>query len=238
MTWQDYLRAYCARWVPGRALAYRNLLWDCEPLVELFQRSARQSHSLRTICIGGGAGSEVLAFTSFAREAGMKDLRIEAVDIAEWKPILDDMAGLFSSRWDIPPNEIQLGFTQANILEDFSVCDFASANVITSLFTTNELLAASRPKTLSLFSHMSEVCQSGTLFLVVESVGTYSEISLGGKTYPLTLVLDQALAGRDKPWRIVKKEEGRWYRVPEESRKRYKLQLENTHMMVRLYEKR
>lgn len=151
--------------------------------------------------------------------------------------ILDEMGDLIKDRWNLNEDVFGLSFRHQDILDTYTTLPFEEQHLITCVFTTNELFAASRVKTMSLLSHLSNVCQSGTLLVIAESTGSYSEIQVGTKLYPLELVLDQTLAGKSGQWEVVKKEQSLWYRVPEESKGKYGLQIENTHMLVRVYRK-
>jgi 25S rRNA (uracil2843-N3)-methyltransferase len=238
MRTKEYLRAYCARWVPGRALAYRDLLGSSDAMAALAQRRSLRQHPFNVMCVGGGAGSELLALASVAKDLELETaINVTAVDSADWTVIVDEMRSSIKEDWELDEETFKLSFAHDDILESFAKHDFASINLITSLFTTNELFSASRPKTLAFLSHLSDTCQSGTLLMIAESAGSYSEISVGDKKYPLDLVLDQHLAGKGKAWRVVDKEQSRWYRISEETKAHYRLQMENTHMLVRVYEK-
>lgn len=231
------MRAYTARWVPGRALAYRDLLLGSDRIVEKYHDSSSRT-VFAAICIGGGAGSEVMALATLIHEAeNQLPISVTTVDSGNWNVIVDEMTSLVYDRCNLDQSKFAVTALRLDVLDSFAEIAFEQADLITLLYTTNELFAASKPKTLALLAHLSNVCQFGTLLLVAESVGTYSEMTVAGKSYPLTLVLDQTLAGRSGQWKAVEKDDGRWYRVPEATKVHYRLQLENTHMMVRLYEK-
>lgn len=209
-------------------------------LVEQTQKRARSGETTRVLCIGGGAGSEVLALASFTRELAEHNtkLQVTAVDCGDWSMILDEMGKLIKTRWKMDEDIFKIIFKHKDILDTYGDLPLDEQDVITCLFTTNELFASSRVKTMSLLAHLSSTCKSGTLLVIAESTGTYSEIQMGTKTYPLELVLDQTLAGRGGgAWETVRKEQSLWYRVPEESKGKYSLQIENTHMLVRVYRK-
>lgn len=240
---QDYLRAYAARWVPGRALAYRSLFLNIPPLVEQCQRRGRQGEITQVLCIGGGAGSEVIALASLTNhfaEYKIK-MKVSTIDVAEWGEILSEMNGLVKTRWEVGDDHFTSNFECSDILETYQNLPFQSQDIITCLFTTNELFSSSRIKTMALLAHLSQVCKKGALLVFAESTGSYSEVQVGERTYPLELILDQTLAnsrpGQSAKWKIVTEEQGVWYRVPEESKSKYQLQLENTHMLVRVYRK-
>ena len=204
----------------------------------LSQKQSNRSSPMKIMCIGGGAGSEILALASMAKEQDfVTGLHITAVDCADWGPLLKEMMQLVRVQWELDTFRFSLSFKREDILESYPHHDFAATHLITFLFTANELFSASRSKTLSFLSFLSSVCTKGTLLLVAESVGSYSEIAVGDKTYPLELILDRHLSGKDAQWRAVERDPARWYRVPEETQRKYALQVENTHMLVRVFEK-
>ncbi|KAK9894653.1 hypothetical protein P389DRAFT_212401 [Cystobasidium minutum MCA 4210] len=235
----DYLRAYTARWVSGRALAYRSLFMGIHDLVEESQKRGKSNQITRALCIGGGAGSEILALASLTQELSDFGTRLQvtAVDSADWTLILDEMGSLIKSRWKMNEDTFGLIIKHQDILDTYATLPFQEQDLITCLYTTNELFSASRVKTMSLLSHLSQVCKEGALLVIAESTGSYSEIQVGTKTYPLELILDQKLAGKNGEWEVVCKDQSLWYRVPEESKGKYGLQIENTHMLVRVYRK-
>ena len=132
---QAFLEAYAIRWSPSRALAYADLLHTCPKISAslgfiLSPDKQRSSSSLnaptppdreiglaeegdsaqkvKVVCLGGGAGAELLAFAGFLRcadgspyvqqvaeEAHSKGaavrLEITAVDIANWSIVLESL---------------------------------------------------------------------------------------------------------------------------------------------------
>lgn len=208
-------------------------------LVEESQRRGRCGQATRALCIGGGAGSEILALASLTQELSESktQLQVTSVDSADWGVILDEMGELIKTRWKVDSETFENTFKHENILDTYESLPFSQQHIITCLFTTNELFAGSRVKTMALLGHLSKVCESGTLLVIAESTGTYSEIQMGANTYPLELVLDMTLAGKNKAWTVAKREQSLWYRVPEASKAKYGLQIENTHMLVRVYRK-
>lgn len=130
------------------------------------------------------------------------------------------------------------------------VVDFSSPSLrlVTICFTISELLLQSRLSTLRLLSHISQSAPSGAQLLIVESA-SLALIPLGkeGRTYPLGQLLDHALCGgegKSGAWRIVKSDDARWYRMPEGAEEVYNegkgahVKLENSRVVLRLYEKR
>ena len=132
---QAFLEAYAMRWSPSRALAYADLLQTCPTISASLesilspdkQRSSSSLNStnppdrevevteegdsaqkVKVVCLGGGAGAELLAFAGFLRcaggspyvqqvaeEPGSKGaalrLEINAVDMANWSTVLESL---------------------------------------------------------------------------------------------------------------------------------------------------
>lgn len=251
------------------------------------------TRTITIICVGGGAGSEVLALASTVRSLGTPaKVVVQAVDSADWGQVLEEMVDVVADKWRLRSNRFQVEFIKRDVLanlpggkkergigreerereeeearkaieavslkersdassavsftpsttggETSSVStssnrqptiQYASAQLITLLFTTAELLTASRPQTLSFLSHLTTSCAPGTLLLIVESAGSFSAMSVGATQFPLEFLLDLVLAGgkdgKTGGWEIVEKEESRWWRLPEGVAKGYPLRLEN-----------
>ena len=159
-------------------------------------------------------------------------------------------------------------FVKGNVLDDKMIAtaagssssapmiDFGSSSLrlITICFTITELLLQSRLETLRLLSTISRSAPSGTLFLIVESA-SLAQIPIGqeGRTYPLGKLLDHALCGSGGggehggggAWEILRSEDAKWYRMPEDADEVYnamgkgtKVKLENSRVVLRLYRKR
>ncbi|GAA6016119.1 hypothetical protein JCM8202_005416 [Rhodotorula sphaerocarpa] len=135
--------------------------------------------------------------------------------------------------------------------------DFSSPNLrlVTICFTVTELLLQSRLGTLRLLSSISRSAPRGTLLLIVESA-SLAQIPLGqeGRTYPLGQLLDHALCGADEresgssdksAWEVVRSEDAKWYRMADDADEVYnaagagfRVKLENSRVVLRLYRKR
>ncbi|KAK9448737.1 uncharacterized protein V1518DRAFT_418071 [Limtongia smithiae] len=248
----DYLLAYFLRWSPARALAYLSVVGDlCAPTVPDFllgRRRSAKSRSKRVLCIGGGAGGEVLAFTCLVRMLRASDVHVLALDIADWNGVFSRLrdgistssaflpsSSSKSTELDTPFTDVKLEFTQLDVL-DSSALDFSTFGLLTMLFTTNELFAQSKPRAIAFLRHLSATCLPGTLLLVLESAGSYSNITVGTKIFPLHYLLDHTLTSGDTPsWRILKQDDAAWFRL-ESSGLRYPLQLENMRFFLRFYE--
>ena len=116
--------------------------------------------------------------------------------------------------------------------------------LITLLFTLCELFAQSRPATIAFLHTLTRVCEEGTLLLVVDSASDISSLPLGNsrREWPVYMVLDAILtapsAGNARPaWKVVRKVDSRWYRLPEGVGAGWPVKLENTRYWMRLYER-
>lgn len=120
-----------------------------------------------------------------------------------------------------------------------------SAVLITLFFTLNELYTASIGKTTALLLSLTSLAKPGTLLLVVDSPGSYSETTVGNeaKKYPIQWLLDHALLEVERSrgtegaasWEKVFSDESRWFRLPEGLR--YAIPLENMRYQIALYRK-
>jgi len=200
----SFLETYAARFSPSRALAYTELM------------TSLQLHPHHVLCLGGGAGGEVVA------AATLGALVIEAVDMALWEDVIEKIkAGLEGCS--------QIQYTRADLLRGVEV---VNADLITLLFVTNELIAQSRPAATKLLLSFSR-CQSGTLLLVAESAGSYSDLRIGEKLFPLHLFLDHIFAPE---WETIAKDDARWFRV--DAKLEHQIKLENMRYFFRLYKRR
>ncbi|KAK9384217.1 hypothetical protein V1515DRAFT_612387 [Lipomyces mesembrius] len=273
----DYLLAYAVRWSSTRALAYLHVLGDlCPHIPEILTSTSKKPNNKKNIlCIGGGAGGEVLALATLANDLGAKNVNILAIDIAHWDDVFVSLRDAIRRGlgWDKKENDenddiakdsIQLQFSQMDILD--APCylegngtavlasdgdaleragsnvsyndkvDFGSLDIITIMFTTNELFAQSKPRTLTLFRYITENCKPGTLLLLLESAGSYSHIQIGSKTFPVQFLLDHIMVDDGAGWEKVVQDDCIWFRV--QKGLKYPLELENMRFFLRLYRRK
>lgn len=131
--------------------------------------------------------------------------------------------------------------------------------LVTLLFTLNELYTFSISKTTAFLLKLTMAAQKGTLLLVVDSPGSYSETKIGtdggeGKKYPMKWLMDHALLDAKKPrakvlngkeveseegtegaanWEKIEEDDSRWFRLAESLR--YPIPLENMRYQIHLY---
>ncbi|ODV88713.1 hypothetical protein CANCADRAFT_17542, partial [Tortispora caseinolytica NRRL Y-17796] len=104
-----------------------------------------------------------------------------------------------------------------------------SADVISLLFTSAELYKADKQKFIRMLSVISAHARRGTRLFLVEPAGSYSNITVGTKTFSLQILLDHIL--RDS-WETIYEDDSHWVRLPH---LRYNLPLEDSRHFYRVY---
>lgn len=241
------LQAYVVRWSPSRALSYSSLFQSLEPIVKLL-RSGKQT---RVMCIGGGAGAEIVALASIALLLETPvHIQVLAVDLADWSSVVDQISTRVNETWyfnhyaesledalrdlSLHDHTFSVKFINHDILRlPESETDLQNIQLITSMFTTNELFAKSKVETVK-FLHSLSRCRPETLLLLVESAGSYSEIKVGTKVFPVQFLIHHALVNGGK-WKLLNESDSEWYRV--DPQLHYPLRLENMRYFFRLYQR-
>lgn len=246
------LEAYVARWVPSRALAFRELLGGSDYLLRALKGKgkaraieATDEAPQRTsiVALGGGACSELLALASIASELeeSRPALGIELVDIGPYEPIVDIFDRALRLRY---AGQSQVRFHLMDILEPPKLEDLlVNSSIVTLLFTLTELFLQSRAKTIELLRRLTRSTSKGALFLVADSANEEaSSLAVGssGRAYDLGTVLDGLLCraeveGQRASWECVEREDSKWFRLREGLQERYPIKLENTRYWMRLY---
>ncbi|KAF2202800.1 hypothetical protein GQ43DRAFT_439437 [Delitschia confertaspora ATCC 74209] len=219
----DYLEAYAARWSPSRALGYLQVFSDLSEHIwtnsEVLPEEESSPHKI--VCLGGGAGAEVVALGGYSNLLKRADktpckrkLDVVAVDIADWSSIVQRLhegavteppiskyataAAKAANASLTDPESFTVSFNQSDVLnvpfpELAPVMEDAS--LITLLFTLNELYSSSISLTQKFLLNLTAFVKKGTLLLVVDSPGSYSSVSLNGteKKYPMQWLLDHTL---------------------------------------------
>lgn len=251
--------AYCCRWSPSRATAYGSLFAHFPEITDVFT-CAESDQSV--LCIGGGAGSELIAMASiFAPTRTFtskysKDLTAEGnqekstltinlVDIADWSNVLKKLTDQIEDRW-LYGGEMKyfdIKFNHKSILQmDASEMVLSKLNLITLLFTTNELFTEHKAESIRLLQKFNQNCNSGCHLLIVESAGSYSHITIGTKKFPIHFLIDTILVGKkgtktvqEGSWTLVDENDSIWYRG--DTKLDYPMKLENMRFFYRLYRK-
>lgn len=236
--------AYVARWSPARALAYSSLFASLAPIRQLFEDPNKKSHVL---CVGGGAASEVVGLASvFCRlkqpNGGTpSSLHMDVIDIADWSGIVNSLSNYVKQKWLYDEEKLSTKFLLGDVLnETADTLQLSKLDLVTLLFTTNELFCEKKAETIRFLHSLSAHCQQGALLLITESAGSYSHITVGQKQFPVQFLIDTILVGRpgveDGPWEIVDQSESCWYRISGDLP--YPVKLENMRFFYRLYQKK
>ncbi|ANB14220.1 Bmt6p [Sugiyamaella lignohabitans] len=252
---EENLEAYVVRWTPSRALSYSHLFSSITPIRDLLTESPASGQGetkRRVLSIGGGAGAEIVGVSSVSllrnrskeiNENNRLSIDLLAVDVAKWDNVVNRLDGYVQKYWpqwgrmngtselekDSP---LSISFLNHDILTISSAeIQLETLDLITCMFTTNELFASSKAGTVK-FLHSLSSCKPGALLLIVESAGSYSEIQIGSKTFPVQFLIDHTLTS-NKNWAIIDSEDSRWYRVPDGLK--YPLKLENMRFFFKLY---
>jgi len=268
---EEYLRVYAARWSPSRALGYLQILSDIQShmMGERCDSRLGSGREYRAVCLGGGAGSELVGLSGWANlpsaTTNWSKLQVLLVDKAPWSSTVAEIyrgvivapqmskyasaAARESNLSLLPEDAVSVDFRQVDVL-DCSEIEFGrlvgDADLVTLMFTLNELYSVSIPKTQRLLSQIGAIVAPGTLLLVVDSPGSYSTVSLNGteKRYPMQWLLDITLLGPPREaeaklpeakWEKVLSDASRWFRLPPGLQ--YPIDLENMRYQIHLYQK-
>jgi 25S rRNA (uracil2843-N3)-methyltransferase len=234
------------------------------------------SKTQKVVCLGGGAGAEIVSLGGLQKmfsdasspeeeDAKKEKMEVITIDVADWTSIVSNLtinltsapplnkyASAVAKAANAPlilPEEIDVSFHQHDVLQTLAPdisAHLSSANLITLLFTLNELYSTSLPLTQKFLLHLTSKLSPGALLLVVDSPGSYSSVTLNGaeKKYPMQWLLDHTLlnvAGEREErgkegtvlWEKVVEEESRWWRLSEALK--YPIELENGRCQVHLY---
>ncbi|KAI1476282.1 hypothetical protein F4774DRAFT_420921 [Daldinia eschscholtzii] len=266
-----FLEVYAARWSPPRALCYAAVEFGrVSPTVEIEQpvpsssATTTPTTTLKMLAIGGGA-AEIVAFAEFLRGAGdtvSGDLTL--LDTGPWGKVIEKLhAGLTTapplSKYAsaaakaanaalvAPAERLRSTFVQQDALQldNHKLAGLLGRNgpvLVTLLFTLNELYTSGGIKMTTAFLRtLSSVIPVGSLLLVVDSPGSYSEAAVGkeAKRYPMQWLLDHTLLQADKlppegcRWEKIQSHDSIWFRLGEGLR--YPMDLQDMRYQMHLY---
>jgi 25S rRNA (uracil2843-N3)-methyltransferase len=261
----ELLEAYCLRWSPSRALAYLKEL--CQLGIEdNIRNCSSEGSSYRVLCIGGGAGAELVAFAAFLSTLdGEPPVRMDLclLDIANWAQVSQDLYHsittppklskyaaahvIAANKALIQDQNLTYTFTQQDVLNisnDQLRDVVAGANLVTILFTLNELYSVSVSKANAFLLALRTIMPVSSRLLVIDSAGSYATVSLSDsdKKYPMQWLLDYNLvenAGNadelDVVWTKLRGDDGVWFRLP--TGMKYSIDLEDMRYQIHIYER-
>ncbi|KND86663.1 25S rRNA (uridine(2843)-N(3))-methyltransferase [Tolypocladium ophioglossoides CBS 100239] len=220
-------------------------------------RDSPSSKRLRMLSIGGCAAEHV-AFASYIRDTSSQGT-LTLLDSAPWShvaallqtqltaaPPLSKYASAAAKAANQPlllEPQLSLTFSQGDALsltkDKLAELVGAQPLVVTLLFTLNELYTdGGIGKTTKFVRLLGEVLPQGSLLLVVDSPGSYSEAAVGKekKRYPMQWLLSHTLLETDTSgytWERLESQDSIWFRLPEGLS--YPIQLENMRYQMHLY---
>jgi 25S rRNA (uracil2843-N3)-methyltransferase len=210
---------------------------------------------VNVLCFGGGPGAEVIALVDIIK-AELKQPKWphnENIDEMVYSDYERQLSGLHTSqisiqvidigdfaflteliRADCPP-VVSLLSQQSSVLtmdpkELKQQC--SKSHLLSFFFTLNELFAVSKSLTCQMLTTIIQSMQPGCYLLVLESAGSFSELSVGSKEMMVFRLLDAV-----KLLKCVYAENSEWYRVPARVRKLHvaSFDLNDMRYFVRLY---
>ncbi|KAI8672449.1 hypothetical protein LRP88_03044 [Fusarium phalaenopsidis] len=222
------------------------------------ERSQPRS-TLRMLSIGGCA-AEHLAFASYLQSTSSNG-HLTLLDSAPWASVISSLESSTNSpppiskyasavaraanRALLEPGQLSVEVVQQDVLAldvDSLRAQCAGGKVpivVTLLFTLNELYTSGGiGKTTKFLKNLGQALVPGSLVLVVDSPGSYSEAALGKekKRYPMQWLLDHTLLETETPgysWEKLQSDDSIWFRLPEGLS--YPIPLENMRYQIHLY---
>lgn len=204
-------------------------------------------------------------------------LHLNFVDVADWSSVLSKLdqglktpptlskyasaAARAANVSFLLPGTLEHTFMRADILDygtdDLRAMIATDPALITFMFTLNELYMTSMPRTTAFFQRVTEATPKGTLLLVVDAPGAYSQVAVGNakegegtRNYPMSRLLDYALLPNstkksgsedsddeepERAWDKVIEEPVMSYRL--EQGLKYPVSLENMKFQVHLFKR-
>ena len=201
-------------------------------------------------------------------------LQVNLIDSADWTSVLSKLdqglktpptlskyasaAVRAANASFLLPGIAEHSFTRADVLglstEDLRTTIGTAPALLTLMSTLNELYATSMPRTTAFLRRLREAAPKGSLLLVVDSPGAYSEVAAANakegdekRKYPMSLLLDYALlpkkqnqddSDEEQPvrdWKKVINEPSMVYKLDDALK--YPVSLENMRFQVHLFKR-
>ncbi|PHH82986.1 hypothetical protein CDD82_4100 [Ophiocordyceps australis] len=244
---------------PGNDKLHQSDLWPTAYSANQQLTSPNVPHKKLRMLAMGGCAAEVVAFASYLCDASL-DGSLILVDSAPWSAVTSLLQTTIVSPLPLskyasaaaraanqpflsPASRLSLSFCQTDVLslsrDALSAMTTNEPLVVTLLFTLNELYTiggiAQTTKFLGLLGH---VLAAGSLLLVIDSPGSYSEAKVGkaDKRYPMRWLLQHTLLDTkttSHAWEKLESHDSIWCRLPAELS--YPIQLEDMRYQMHLY---
>ncbi|KAL2879507.1 hypothetical protein SGCOL_005115 [Colletotrichum sp. CLE4] len=220
---------------------------------------------IKILSIGGGAAELAALAAYLSQQPPYLKGTITLLDAAPWSPVVSKLHAALT----VPPpvsryaNEAQataaaLVEPAARLSSSFAQLDALAMTreelsrtlglvdpvLVTLLFTLNELYtAAGIGKTTAFLLNLTATVPLGSLLLVVDSPGSYSEAAVGkeSKKYPMQWLMDHTLVNKPEKdsvfpgcrWEKVESNDSVWFRLADSLN--YPISLENMRYQMHLY---
>lgn len=223
---------------------------------------------LHIVCLGGGAGADLVGVAGWLKLAELEEAEwsrsytsVRCIDIADWDSIVRNLhqnltsppvlskyasaAAKESNTAMITSEKLSTLFVQQDILDipsDMTDSLFNNPNIVTLMFTLNELYNTSVSKTQHLLFQLTAVMRPGAHLLVVDSPGSYSNVPINGQKHPMSWLLDHTLLkassktgvfSHRKQWEKLVEDSSKWFRLPQGLK--YPMELEDMRYQIHLY---
>ncbi|KZL68643.1 hypothetical protein CI238_00137 [Colletotrichum incanum] len=235
------------------------------PTTDTTKPSTELTKSIKMLSIGGGA-AEIAAFAAYLSQQPSRSLggTMALLDSAPW----DDAVGKLHDALTTPPplskyanaaakaanvaiieaDRLTSSFTQQDVLamtrDQLSQKLGDEPLLVTLLFTLNELYTtAGIGKTTAFLLDLTATVPLGSLLLVVDSPGSYSEAAVGkeSKKYPMQWLMDHTLVTKPEKegvvegcrWEKLESHDSVWFRLADSLK--YPIPLENMRYQMHLY---
>lgn len=259
------MRAVCLGGGAAEVMAFGALLRHLKP-------EALGKHSPGQAEAGEDQVSRMNDLTEGDHQNSTRSLQLTLIDTTNWAsvvaklgrglttpPLLSKYASETARAKNaslISPDSMQVTFSQESILasgiENLKALIGPDAALITMFFTLNDLFAASVSQTSKFLVEVTIAASEGSLLLVVDRPGSYSETGVGKdatneapRRIPMAWLMDRMLLGQGRKaeeggttdsetrWEKLIGDECRWHRLEEGLE--FPVSLENTKFQMHLF---
>lgn len=206
----------------------------------------------------GGCATELLAFSAYLQQTNRTGA-VTMFDSGPWSSTVQLIHDRITSPATLssfasasakaanapflPKSQMRISFHQQDVLElgmsDLRQVIGDQPVLVTLFFTLNELYTSGGiGQTTNFLKKTSESLPHGSLLLVVDSPGSYSEAVIGReqKRYPMQWLLDHtllAVEAAEYRWTRLESDDSIWFRLPDQLS--YPISLENMRYQMHLY---
>ncbi|OLN86464.1 25S rRNA (uridine(2843)-N(3))-methyltransferase [Colletotrichum chlorophyti] len=225
----------------------------------------KPSKTIKMLSIGGGA-AEIAAFAAYlSQQDPLISGSVTLLDSAPWDSVVSKLHDALTTTPPISkyanaaakaangpllrqPACLSSAFTKQDVLTmtrqqlSDTIGGADEILLVTLLFTLNELYTTGGiGKTTKFLLNLTAVIPEGSLLLVVDSPGSYSEAAVGkeSKKYPMQWLLDHTLLKSEKDavegcrWEKLESHDSVWFRLADSLK--YPISLENMRYQMHLY---